>query len=90
MKKLWILSFATIMMVACGGDKEVKEAKEASVDACSCLKDAEELAKKMMEAGTDADKLKAFADEADELSKKCDAAAKADEESWAKALRECK
>ncbi len=80
MKKLLMLGAIAGIMTSCGG----------SVDACSCLEDSKALAKKTADAAGDADKVKALAEEAAELTKKCDAASKEDAEAWAKALKECK
>ena len=79
MKKLMSIFAASLFVFAlssCGG----------GVDACSCVKDATALGKKMMEDGADAEVL---TKELQELNKKCEDAAGEDAEAWAKALKEC-
>ena len=90
MKKLWILPLAAVMMVSCGGEKEEDDSKTDSVDACSCKTAAEELAKKITEAGQDTDAIAKLNDEAKEFGEKCTAGEKEGADAWAAALKECK
>ena len=82
MKKLMsILSamlFVSVILTSCGG-----------VDACSCLSDAEALAKEITEAGSDVDALEGLNADLQELNDKCTEAAKDDAEAWAKAMQDC-
>lgn len=75
MSILGAMLFVSGLLTSCGG-----------VDACSCIKDAEEIGKSMAEDGADLEALQA---DLEELAKECEEAAKDDPEGWAKAASEC-
>tara|TARA_Y100001968_G_C18957654_1_gene526141 strand:- start:324 stop:563 length:240 start_codon:yes stop_codon:yes gene_type:complete len=79
MKKLLILAIMGLFLVSCGGGP----------NACDCLKDAEDLAKKITDA-KDADEIKSLEKEAKELADECSKAAEEAGSSWVESLKDCK
>ncbi len=61
------MAAAVTLVTSCGD----ASGDEAEVTACSCVKDGEALAKEVIAAGDDADKMAALAKKGEALEQKC-------------------